>query len=547
MGDGASSWPNHLELSSLVVGQRIGDGGEGEVFVLEEYPETVFKRYTTKSLAASRAATLQSLADARTALRVDGETIDKWSAWPHSLVYDQGDLVGFLMPRIPNEFVLSIGDRPTLAALAYLASEPKPIWGTEFVSPGTASRLELLGKLAAVLDVLHSRGYVYGDLSFANVVWTVTNRPRIMVLDCDGISRAGEQVNVMDTVDWQDPNATATTPTADTDCYKLSLAVLRVLTQRLHDRPQPGATYSLPEDLHPEIDQAIRRLLEQAAGPGGQRPSAAEWTMALRHKEGYAVSLPPPRRASGRPVREGIMHTGAPARAMRPIPPLQPLRPANGATSPERRVMPLLLLVPSAPPGANVHSVVDRALAQVQAHPMAGHVALGWTSYGAVASAPADTPADRVPAMPSPPVGFLPSTFGDASDRVRQQIAADIDKLKAQGFRPLRPAVVVLQLGEIAAGEEFDTAGLTDPNNPQRPNVSVVVSPGVTPGSFAPVASADEAAAVTDRLTAEVTRICDRLAMVISKVASDNSGQGLSSPTTETSISQQGASTGEGS
>ena len=516
MASSASTWPDRVDLATLDLGERIGEGGEGEVLLLEGSPHTVFKRYSSRQLAARRQSTLESQTKTRSLLRVDGETIDRWSAWPHTLVFDQGQPVGFLMPRIPNEFTVVIADRIYLADLSYLASQPKPIWGTKFVSPNTSSRLEILGKLAAVLDVLHSRGYVYGDISFANVVWSARGQSRIMLLDCDGVTdtQSGVVDAPKDTVDWHDPLSIGTTPNADTDSYKLSLAVLRVLTQQLAPRPRVGQHWHLPDDLHPETERSIRQLLQRAAGPSGQRPSAAEWVRVLRRRDSVPLSPVTRRPITSLPVAEGIMHDPSPTRT------LVPLNPVSASPAPAvdaERAMILELVVPMAPIDMGLAEAMADVVALLRSHPMACHIALGWTCYGNDASTPAESPVDRQQTLAEPPVGPIPDSFGDVFHRTSRKLNEGVAALKSKGFRVLRPAVIVLQPADVLETEPLDAADLLDPANLRRPNISIVVGPGVDAAGFAPVAAHGEGDHFTDRLSAEVRRVADRLAREIQR------------------------------
>ncbi|MFJ3586458.1 hypothetical protein ACIPPS_30115 [Streptomyces sp. NPDC090127] len=56
---------------------------------------------------------------------------------------------------------------------------------------------------------LHAMGLVVGDLSQANVLWSLEPGPAVHLLDCDGVRITGRPavLDQADTPDWLDPHA----------------------------------------------------------------------------------------------------------------------------------------------------------------------------------------------------------------------------------------------------------------------------------------------------------------------------------------------------
>ncbi|WP_327635298.1 hypothetical protein OHB24_35620 [Kribbella sp. NBC_00482] len=294
--------------SSLMVGQRLADGGQGNVFALMNDAQQVFKEYHTPDHPAFRPDTLRQLVTERSKIRCEGTGIEAWTAWPLSVVTDGPRTVGFLMRRAPSDFILEVGGERKLADLGFLGSQPKLIWG-KVQLPTVPDRIVIVRDLARVMDALHQQNIVIGDLSFANVLWAGPPQPRIMMLDCDGLRYEGREpvLPQAETPDWDDPQAkphTRTKPTIDRDRYKLALAVLRVLTTSLDARPTP--TTSLDPALFEQPDQALRvqDLLRRAGGSVGSRPTAKEWMQVLSPRpftpvtppsQHRPINAPPPR------------------------------------------------------------------------------------------------------------------------------------------------------------------------------------------------------------------------------------------------------------
>jgi hypothetical protein len=158
------------------------------------------------------------------------------------------------------------------------------------------------------------------------VLWAGAPRPRIMLLDCDGMRREGRDpvLPQAETLDWNDPLAgpgTKTTPTIDRDCYKLALAVLRILTRSLDARPTPATTVDPGLFEQPDTAQRVESLLRQAGGPVGSRPTAKQWALALSGRTFVPVTTPAQRRTINAPQPQPDMLNGAQPREYRSVVP----------------------------------------------------------------------------------------------------------------------------------------------------------------------------------------------------------------------------------
>jgi hypothetical protein len=181
-------------------------------------------------------------------------------------------------------------------------------------------KLQIVRDLAGTVDALHARDIVLGDISFANVLWSGGQHPRVMLLDCDGMRRQGQSsvLPQADTIDWDDPLVgQGRGPTPDQDRYKLALAILRVVTTRLDARP--GVALPNLSGLGP-AGPRIDGLLAQAAGPAGTRPAAAEWLSALSNRQMQPVGPVGTRRPLDAPAPQpGMLVTGQGHRHSRPV------------------------------------------------------------------------------------------------------------------------------------------------------------------------------------------------------------------------------------
>jgi len=274
-----------VQLASLALGNKLGDGGQGSVHELVGDPRRVYKQYHNPKDPSFCVESLEALIAVRDKLVLSGRPVDDWAAWPSAIVRSGNDPVGFIMPRVPADFTFDARGKSRLSELGVLAKKPGPLFDG-ITLPNRDERIAILRHLAGAVSTLHEHGIVIGDLSFANILWARTPTPRIMLIDCDGM-RLQNRPAVLpqaETPDWDDPlDAGSAAPTFDRDCYKLALAVLRVLGQTIDSRPADFDPASL-DGLESGVAQRIRQSIAGSMGPVGTRPTARSWVSALSER-----------------------------------------------------------------------------------------------------------------------------------------------------------------------------------------------------------------------------------------------------------------------
>ncbi|WP_151482959.1 hypothetical protein [Streptomyces albicerus] len=302
-----------VPLGALTLGIRVGDGGQGEVYDVDGGPgRLLYKSYREPRKVdggelGALVALRQGLAPA------DRDRLDRETAWPLCRVMDGGRVTGFLMHRAPDSMTwrTSRGDT-RLTELSYLLRAPKAAWQA-VQQPSPAERYALVVAVVELFQWLHALGLVVGDVSQANVLWTVRPGPAPYLLDCDGVRLVGRPpvLEQADTPDWHDPLASPGSVTVDSDRYKVALLVGRVLGQDAYAAPgtplQP-----LPGVLDDRRENAVRALWEQAAGPRGSRPHLGQWRTALAGRDTIRLlaAEPPPKPTVDRSKFDGPRHRG---------------------------------------------------------------------------------------------------------------------------------------------------------------------------------------------------------------------------------------------
>jgi DNA-binding helix-hairpin-helix protein with protein kinase domain len=158
-------YDQHKQL--LTLGQKLGAGGEGEVYALADDVHHAVKLYSNPTVLRTHKliAMLAKPPD-----KVRGHVA---VAWPTGLVCDaQGKVVGFMMPRVH-------GVR-SLHALYH----PK----TRRVLAANITWQHLVNmahNLASVVARVHAKGYVIGDLNESNIL--VNRHALVTLIDCDSM------------------------------------------------------------------------------------------------------------------------------------------------------------------------------------------------------------------------------------------------------------------------------------------------------------------------------------------------------------------------
>ncbi|MFE0511212.1 hypothetical protein [Streptomyces sp. NPDC058964] len=288
--------------ASLAPRDRVGSGGQGDVHALADGP-LLFKEY--KDASKVNAGALADLVAFRQSLgQSDRSRLDCLAAWPLCRVVDGGRTIGFLMRRAPSDMTWRTAAGSTkLLELQYLIRPPKPAW-QEVTQPTPQQRRALALACVEAIGWFHSAGLVIGDISQANVLWSLTPGTAVHFLDCDGFRRVGRAAVQAQaaTPDWNDPLVPSTEATVDTDAYKTALVAGRILTQDPYITP--GKELELvPGCLNDRQDAAVRRLFSQAAGERGTRPRPSEWQTALSDRGTITLTAATPR------PRPAIDHT----------------------------------------------------------------------------------------------------------------------------------------------------------------------------------------------------------------------------------------------
>lgn len=284
------------------LGERLGRGGEGEVYEVEGEPSLVAKLYL-KDISHERAEKLRVMPQLLT------PKLAALTAWPHDVLKGRGDrVVGFLMPRIS-------------------ANDIHKVYGPKSrqqIFPQADWRLLVRAALntARAFAVVHEAGFLVADVNHGGVM--VTADATVRLIDCDSFQvTAGAKtfpcevgVEEFTPPELQGAAFRGLVRTANHDNFGLAVLIFQLLMLGRHpfagrhrgkgdlsigeaiaqfkyaySRDKARTLMEPPPYTAPVLvaGQEIAQLWEQAFAPAGNqprgRPTAEAWVLALKKLE----------------------------------------------------------------------------------------------------------------------------------------------------------------------------------------------------------------------------------------------------------------------
>lgn len=232
-----------VPIGDVEVGRLLGEGGEARVYEAEYAggdPELGATRtFAAKVFTGSRAnrsliAAVNTLASLRPALRSRDKDISSRLNVPLRVLADADELVGYLLPMLGPQFMRT-GARfaaedgaPRVAERLFLGREMATSVGLCYAT--LTHRLTVCLQLAQAFELVHGLGYVYGDLSGRNVLYSLWPSVEVVLLDCESLRPTGSAASnpQMTTPGWTQPGRLALSQV--TDQAKVSTFMLRTLS-----------------------------------------------------------------------------------------------------------------------------------------------------------------------------------------------------------------------------------------------------------------------------------------------------------------------------
>ena len=316
---------------------KIGQGGQGVVYrapnaktkfadsmVYKEYKAATRAEIDFTALAAMPALVEESLS------YKEAERLISIAAWPCAIIEDAGTPTGFVMPAIPDEFLVSLttakGVSSSTAEFQHLLNHP-----TVLVARGIplddAQRYELLRESASALAFLHRHGVCVGDISPKNLLFALEPHEAVYFIDCDAMRiNTVSALPQVETPGWNAPPGEELA-TIYTDTYKLGLLALRLLTGDQDTTNVQHLPATTPDLLRQIISDTLTSQPQQ-------RPLPEAWTYVL----GHAIEQAQYQKKTAAPVTAPLAPPPTPTVRSRPAarsaPPARPKARPPSAPSP---------------------------------------------------------------------------------------------------------------------------------------------------------------------------------------------------------------------
>lgn len=297
-----------LQGQETGLGRCLGQGGEGAVYSVPNWPLAVAKIYARRpdENAARKLGAMVQLGN---------ESLAAVAAWPQNLLLDPrtGAVVGFLMPRVDDHREIHKLYGPADRKTAF----PDATWG--FL-------VRAARNLAAAFEAVHQHGHVIGDVNQGNVV--VSRKATVRLIDCDSfqIMHLGRSypcrvgVPLFTPPELQGRKLDELVRTPDHDRFGLAVLIFQLLFMGRHPfagrhparaipvetalrqglfaygREAMRAGFEAPpfslwlKDVTPPVAELFERAFGPLAIAGKPRPTAAEWTAALETLEARLVT-----------------------------------------------------------------------------------------------------------------------------------------------------------------------------------------------------------------------------------------------------------------
>lgn len=299
-----------LQGQETGLGRCLGQGGEGAVYSIPNWPSSVAKIYARRP-DEHGARKLGAM------VQLGTEALAKVAAWPQNLLLDPrtGAVVGFLMPRVDGHHEIHKLYGPADRKTAF----PDATWG--FL-------VRAARNLAAAFQAVHEHGHVIGDVNQGNVV--VSRQATVRLIDCDSfqITHLGRGypcrvgVPLFTPPELQGRKLDDVVRTFDHDRFGLAVLAFHLLFMGRHPfagrhparaipvetalreglfafgREALAAGFEPPpfslwlKDATASVAELFERAFGREAIAGGPRPSAADWVATLDALEARLVTCP---------------------------------------------------------------------------------------------------------------------------------------------------------------------------------------------------------------------------------------------------------------
>jgi hypothetical protein len=276
---------------------ELGNGGQGTVYAISTSTTMVYKEYNARTLPHVDVAALAAIVDRGPTLSTGPTELGPRLAWPAELVRRRGRVSGFLMPKVPDRFLLTLtypsGVEQRPCQVQQLLNDDQ-VLAHRSIPINDRLRVEFLRDTAETMHRLHALGIAIGDLSPMNLYVSLGQQPRCFFIDCDAVRVDGRStLRQVETAAWEVPRFEELA-TVDSDTYKFALLAIRLFAGDQETKDEAA------------IARADRQLGDLArlglSEEPWRRPNLHDWIPALTVAAARAAQDLPAARLAAAPV-----------------------------------------------------------------------------------------------------------------------------------------------------------------------------------------------------------------------------------------------------
>ncbi len=211
------------------LGDRIGGGGEGDVYRIINNPSSVAKIWHPNKRGDEQSAKISRMCSLNVDLHIKGDPV---LAWPEDPILDNGSVVGYKMPMVRDHFTLYDCLTPERSR-----SNNLPIYATD--------RPLLASRIANIFAALHTNKCFVGDINPQNILIRRSSLVPILI-DCDSFQIDDPEfpefpfLSTVVTSEYRAPERTQSNTPIDHSVDVFGLAVIVYQLLLLGEHPYSG-------------------------------------------------------------------------------------------------------------------------------------------------------------------------------------------------------------------------------------------------------------------------------------------------------------------
>lgn len=277
------------------LGEKLSGMSEGNVIAFDptsKLRKFVYKEYKARTGDNNRFQCLYDLVSFTNSLSPKSrEILRYYCALPLRLVVDdttRSQLLGVIMSRFSGNYLckgpITNGMDAKLDLYLCKNNKVKNDYGLRPLTQEDRKRIAV--RCASFINFLHKNGFVYGDLSFNNILIHLARHTPLFI-DCDGIASMRRGIGYMrqgHTGDWLPPEGFVPC-TTQTDSYKLALLITRLFDVSEYPRQARIWSTSAEAGITSAFGKDALKIIHQAGNEKpDERPTAEEIFSAIYKK-----------------------------------------------------------------------------------------------------------------------------------------------------------------------------------------------------------------------------------------------------------------------